>query len=29
MGIKIKAPLNATKNYYVTVVFKLDQSDLD
>ena len=27
--VKLQAPLNATKNYYVTVVFKLDQSDLD
>tara|TARA_A100001201_G_scaffold29709_5_gene32196 strand:- start:1496 stop:2293 length:798 start_codon:yes stop_codon:yes gene_type:complete len=25
----LQAPLNATKNYYVTVVFKLDQNDLD
>ena len=27
--VKLQAPLNATKNYYVTVVFKLDQSNLD
>ena len=27
--VKLQAPLNATKNYYVTVVFKLDQNDLD
>tara|TARA_B100000424_G_C22936842_1_gene498496 strand:+ start:1093 stop:2079 length:987 start_codon:yes stop_codon:yes gene_type:complete len=27
--VGLQAPLNATKNYYVTVVFKLDQSDLD
>ena len=27
--VGLQAPLNATKNYYVTVVFKLDQNDLD
>ena len=27
--VSLQAPLNATKNYYVTVVFKLDQNDID
>ena len=27
--ISLQAALNATKNYYVTAVFKLDQSGLD
>ena len=27
--ISLQASLNATKNYYVTAVFKLDQSGLD
>lgn len=27
--VSLQAPLDATKNYYVTVVFKLDQNDID